>query len=599
MNTRLQHTKLATAFIIAAMLFATSCKKYLDVQPVSSFAPEFVFDNVNNATAALYGTYAALTGDQGYGIRLNMYYVYDEDNMMGQGGTPYPDNERRDLAHYTVNPGNTQLSGPFNQIFSGIERANLCIYYIPKMPQYTGGTAAEIKELKRLHGEALTLRAQFYFEAIRNWGDLPSHFQPAAFETDLYKGKTDRDSIYDKLLADLAEASALVPWRTEVASSERITQGAVRALRARIALFRGGYSLRRNRQMERGSNYLTYYQMAKDECFAIMQRTADHKLNNSYQAVFKDNICAHKIEPNGEMVFEVAMTGGSSGVGDSKLGYYNGTRYGSLGNGALTILPNYFYMFDSTDSRRDVTCAPYLVNTNTTYTGQTLVNIRDGKFRRDWITPSVLSSAAQYFGLNWPIIRYSDVLLMFAEAENEISNGPTAAAITAYNQVRLRAFASNPAYVTNNPAPVSKAGFFDAIVRERALEFGSEGIRKYDLIRWNLLATKLAETKALLPVMAARATAPWNTYPTTMYYNRTTTVTAGGFQWLSSFYRPNYTPTPPSTTYAGVNWLNVGNMNATILTYYAIGFTAGKSELLPIPQAAIDANPNLKQDYGY
>ena len=63
MNLRLQHTKMATAFIIAARSFATSCKKYLDVQPVSSFSPGFVFDNVNNAKAALYGTYAALTGD--------------------------------------------------------------------------------------------------------------------------------------------------------------------------------------------------------------------------------------------------------------------------------------------------------------------------------------------------------------------------------------------------------------------------------------------------------------------------------------------------------------------------------------------------------
>ena len=596
MNIRLQHTKMATAFIIAAMIFATSCKKYLDVQPVSSFGPEFVFDNVSNAQKAVYGTYAALTGDQGYGIRLNMYYVYDEDNMMGQGGTPYPDNERRDLAHYAVTPNNTQLSLPFNQLFSGIERANLCIYYIPKMAQYTSGTAADIKELKRLHGEALTLRAQFYFEAIRNWGDLPSHFQPAAFETDLYKAKTDRDSIYDKLLADLAEAATLVPWRTEVASDERITQGAVRGLRARIALFRGGYSLRRNRQMERGSNYLTYYQMARDECNTIMQRTADHKLNASYQAVFKDNICGHKVEPNGEVLFEVAMSGGSSGAGDSKLGYYNGTRWNNLGNGALTILPNYFYMFDSTDARRDVTCAPYAINSNGTFVGQTLVNIRDGKFRRDWITPNVLSSAAQYFGLNWPVIRYSDVLLMFAEADNEINNGPSVAAIAAYNQVRLRAFAANPAYVTANPAPATKAGFFDAIVKERALEFGSEGIRKYDLIRWNLLGTKLAETKTLLATMAARTTAPWNTYPTTMYYNR---VTTASFQWLSSFYKANYTPTPPTATYTGVNWLNVANMNATILTFYAISFTPGKSELLPIPQAAIDANPNLKQDYGY
>jgi hypothetical protein len=454
---------------------------------------------------------------------------------------------------------------------------------------------AEKAELQRLHGEALTLRAQFYLEAIRNWGDLPWHFQPSFLETDLYKSKTNRDSIYERLLADLAQAETLVPWRLAVTSDERITQGAVRALRARIALYRGGYSLRSNGQMERGSNFLTYYQIAKDECSAIMART-DHKLNTSYQALFKDNICAHKIDPSGEVLFEVAMAGGSSAAGDSKLGYYNGTRWNGLGNGALTILPNYFYMFDSTDARRDVTCAPYAINSNGTFVGQTLVNIRDGKFRRDWITPNVLSSAAQYFGLNWPIIRYSDVLLMFAEADNEINNGPTVAATNAYNLVRARAFASNPAYLTANPAPTTKAGFFDAIVNERALEFGSEGIRKYDLIRWNLLGTKLAATKTLLALMAARTSAPWNTYPTTMYYNKLITT---GLQWAGSYYKPNVTPTPATATFTSVNWLNVANMNATILTYYAISFTANKNELLPLPQAALDANPNLKQNPNY
>lgn len=595
MITRLKHTKTAIAIMIVliSMIFA-SCKKYLDVEPVSSFSPEFVFDNVNNAQKALLGTYAALTGDGGYGIRLNMYYPYDDDNIMGQGGTPYPDNERRDLAHYNSNSSNTQLSGPFNQIFSGIERANLCIYFIPKMTQYTSGSEVEKAALKRMHGEDLTLRAQFYLEAIRNWGDLPEHYEPSFIETNLYKSKTDRDTIYNRLLSDLEFAATLVPWRTEVTADERITQGAVRALRARIALYRGGYSLRRSRLMERGSNYLAYYQIARDECNIIMQRTADHKLNPSYLAVFKDNICAHRIEPNGEVVFEIAMAGGSSASGDSKLGYYNGPRWNNLGNSALTVLPNYFYAFDSTDVRRDVTCAPYNINSNGTYVGKTLVTIVDGKFRRDWITPSVLNSAAQYFGLNWPVIRYSDVLLMFAEAENEINNGATAAAVTAFERVRLRAYNGNASLI--GVTPTSKSAFFDAIVKERSLEFGAEGIRKYDLIRWNLLGTKIAATKALLPVMAARATAPWNTYPSTMYYNKLITT---GLVWAGSFYKPNVTPTPPTATFTGVNWLNVANMNATILTYYAIGFVSGKSELLPLPQAAIDANPNLVQEYGY
>jgi starch-binding outer membrane protein, SusD/RagB family len=598
---KLTHFKTACSIVTIVIMGATmqSCKKYLEVVPASSFDPSFVFNSVENAKKAVLGVYGNLGGDNGYGIRLSMYYPYDEDCMMGQGGTPYPDGERRDISHYNLTAANTQLAGPYNQLYTTVERANLCIYFIPKMELYSNGSAAEIAELKRLHGEALTLRAMVYTELIRNWGDIPEQFVPSFSETNLYKGKTDRDSIYNILLNDLKMAEDLVPWRSAVAKDDRITQGAVRALRARIALYRGGYSLRRNRQMMRGSDYQTYYQIAKDECAAIMARPGDHTLNSSYRSVFKDYICGRTNEPNGEVMLEVSMDGGTSALGDSKLGYYNGPRGNGtgLGNSALTVLPNYFYSFDSTDLRRDVMCVPYNITNASGTLGsfRTLTTMVDGKFRRDWIQPNVLTSAAQYFGLNWPVIRFSDVLLMFAEADNELNNGPTPAAFDAINKVRRRGYGkpiNTPDVNIDLDPALTKSTFFNAIVRERALEFGGEGIRKYDLIRWNLLAAKIAEVKALLPVMVARSAAPWNGYPSTMYFlNNSTTL-----QYAGSYYKPNVSPAPAG--YTGVNWLH-SSITTTILPYYALAFTTGKSELLPLPQATIDANPNLVQDYGY
>ncbi len=594
---------IATAIIIIALGFQ-SCKKYLNVEPVSSFGTDYVFSNVENAKKAVLGVYADLTGDQAYGIRVSMYYPYDEDLMMGQGGTPYPDGERRDIAHSNLTATNTQLAPPYNQLYNGIERANVCIYNIPNMPQYADGSETEKTELKRLYGEALTLRALYYLELIRNWGDVPTQFQPSALETDLFKPKTDRDSIYNRLLDDLLQAETLVPWRSQVTKDERITQGAVRGLRARIALYRGGYSLRRNpRQMIRGSNYLTYYQIAKDECAAIMAKPTEHTLNASYQAVFKNYICGHAIEPNGEVIWEVAMGGGTSALGDSKLGYYNGPQWNGTGNAALTVLPSYFYLFDSTDTRRDVMCVMYNLRRSgsvDTVVGRTLQTLVDGKFRRDWTSnPSLINTAAQYMGMNWPILRFSDVLLMFAEADNELNNGPTSAAYDAINKVRRRGYGkpiNTPDATVDLPSGLNKSDFFNAVFKERALELGGEGIRKYDLIRWNLIAQKIADTKALLAIMAARSAAPWNSYPTTMYFkNGATSV-----QYLGSFYKPNVTPAPPTGSggYQSVSWLGTG-ITSTILTYYAIAFQPNHSELLPLPQRAIDDNPNLTQDYGY
>jgi SusD family. len=578
-----------TTLLVTGMVFTLgACKKYLNLEPVSSFGPDYVFSNVANAQNALMGVYSCLGGDQGYGIRISMYYPYDNDEMMGQGGAA-GDNERRDIARYAVKPGNTQLAGPFNQLYKGIELANICIYNIPRMDKYNNGSEAEKRELRRLYGEALTLRAQFYFELIRNWGDVPAQFQPSSFESNLFKAKTDRDSIYNIIIEDLATAATLLPWRSEQnTTNERITQGAARALRARLALFRGGFSLRReSRQMERRADYLDFYRIARDEC-AIIMSSGEHKLNPSFQAVWKDAIGAQREEPNGEIIWEVGMSGGGTGFGDSKLGYYNGPRYNNTGNSALTVLPTTFYAYDSTDTRRDVTCVPYNIALDFTLVGRNLQTMVDGKFRRDW--NPVTASQAQYFGTNWPMIRYSDVLLMFAEAENELNNGPTAAAINAFETVRLRAYGGNAALIGTTPTDYE--GFFEAIMKERMLEFCGEGIRKYDLIRWNKLGERLNAVKAELTKMADREP-PYDQLPDKMYFKTGATTMI----WANSFYKPNpYTTTPPG--YTAMDWVGPAITN-TITQYLGSAFVSNMSELLPIPQASIDANPNLTQDYGY
>ena len=580
--------------LIAITVFITviqisSCKKYLDLKPISSFGPETVFGTVANAQKAVLGAYQEMTGDQGYGIRVSMYFPYDNDVMMGAGG--HGDNDRRDIGRYNLTPGNLQLAKPFNQMYAGIERSNQCIKYIPQMDLYNNGSPGDQAELKRLYGEALTLRAQYYFELVRNWGDVPAQWEPSADQPDLFLAKTDRDSIYDHILNDLQIAEDLVPWRSGVAAlgdanDERITKGAVKGLRARIALFRGGYSLRRDNKMERGGNYLDYYKMADAECLSIIQ-SGEHALDPGYRDLWQNQLDAHKIDPYGEIIFQAAMAGATSAT-DSKLGKYNGP------NGSLVILPTYFYMFDSVDTRRDVTIAPFKINNDNSLSAVGITSLYDGKFRRNWITnPFIdISNQAQNFSLNWPILRYSDVLLMYAEAENEINNGPTPGAIDALQQVRKRAYAGNEALIGTLPS--DKDGFFNAVANERALEFGSEGIRKYDLIRWNLLGQKLSETKQALASMAAMAP-PYDTLPTSMYYIPNSDP-ANYIDWVSSFYQQALSSTPPGAT--KITWIS-SSVNTGNFSYYAEGFKPNHSELLPIPQQSIDANPNLTQDYGY
>ena len=606
MKNKFYHS-IAAAVTMFALFTLAGCKKYTEVSPASQYTIAEAFGNISNATTALVGVYDEMQGDNGYGIRINMYYPYDSDEGIVSGNI---DNGRRGVGRYQLLLTNTEILNPFNQLYRGIEKANLCIEQIPLMPQYTSGSTTDQATLKRLYGEALTLRAQYYFQLMLNWGDVPAPMIPSYKQTNLFIPKTNRDSIYDMMLADLATAKGFVPWRTDAgARSERITKGAVMALRARMAMFRGGYALRSNGQMERRADYLTYYNIAKTECEELMARRDQHTLNPNYEDIWR-KVTSFTYDPQGEILFEVGA-GGGNGNSDSRMGNYDGpnlsnaSRYGA-GGGGIVMLPNYFYSFDSVDTRRDVTITHYQVTSATNIKSQRrLGELNTGKYRRDWRVP-LLPGTVLNVGYNWALIRFSDVLLMYAEAVNEINGGPTAAAIAAFEEVRKRAYRGNTGLI--GVTPVTKAAFFDAVANERYLEFGHEGVRRYDLLRWNLLSTKLSETRTKIQQMAAR-TGPYVNVPQYVYWKNVGeeiqffagTNTASNAQ---PFWRPTQIPSP-TTGWTRTDWaqhLTVTNAidNKPLYQGLASFFVPGKSELYPFSQTVISSYQGaLQQNPGY
>lgn len=589
------------------LLTAAGCKKYTEVEPVSQYSVEQAFSSVSNAFSSVVGVYDELQGDNGYGIRISMYYPYDTDEGIVSGNI---DNGRRGVGRYQLLLTNAEIANPFRQLYRGIEKANLCIEQIPKMSQYTTGSDAEKKELQRLYGESLTLRAQFYLELIRNWGDVPAPMIPAYQQSNLFIPQMNRDSTYDIILKDLATAIPMLPWRTEVARNERITRGAAKALRARIALHRGGYSLRRDtRLMERRADYLTYYQIAKQECEELMARRDQHTLNPNFENIWR-NVTSFVYDPQGELMFEVGAGGGNNNS-DSRMGNYDGpnlsnaSRYGA-GGGGIVMLPNYFYAFDSVDTRRNVTVTHYQVTSATNIKSQRrLGELNTGKYRRDWRVP-LLPGTVLNVGYNWAVIRFSDVLLMYAEAVNEINNGPTPEAIAAFEEVRKRGYRGNTGLIGVTPA--TKAAFFNAIVNERFLEFGHEGIRKYDLLRWNLLETKIAEARQQIQQIRDRV-APYAYVPQYVYWKNTGeeiqffagTNTATTAQ---PFWRPTQVPSP-TTGWTRTDWAQHLTTASAIdgkplWQGFASFFTPGKSELFPYDQATLASYLGaLQQNPGY
>ena len=133
--------------LIVTIVSTIGCKKYTEVQPVSQYSVEQAFADVSNAFTAVVGVYDELQGDNGYGIRISMYYPYDSDEGIVSGNI---DNGRRGIGRYQLLLTNAELTNPFRQLYRGVEKANLCIEQIPLMPQYSNGTEAEKKRIKKI-----------------------------------------------------------------------------------------------------------------------------------------------------------------------------------------------------------------------------------------------------------------------------------------------------------------------------------------------------------------------------------------------------------------------------------------------------------------
>ena len=301
---------------------------------------------------------------------------------------------------------------------------------------------------------------------------------------------------------------------------ERMNRDFAIGLIARLALFRAGYGKTVDNQMKRADDYLDitadsltvtykdkdgvektaqsytqYYQMAKDYCQKLIDLKPRELYANFDQSFVNEMNYSH--DNNAEVLYEVAFVQNYGGDVGWSLGVPNtGTCAKGTTTAQVAVTPAYYMSFADTDTRRDVCCAKYS-HQNDTVAAARATAIYAGKWDRALAAKDLGSGSSKGTGINFPLMRYSDILLMLAEAENEL-NGPTAIAKDALTKVRARAFAGAEDYDTQVTTYVnnlnSKEAFFNAIVDERAWEFGGEGLRKFDLIRWNLYAKKIEET---------------------------------------------------------------------------------------------------------
>jgi hypothetical protein len=585
--------------IVIASLFS-ACDDYLDAPTKSSLDESVIFSTPDLARGAVDGIKVFFGETNSYRGRFLPWYGMNTDVEWYNSSQTAGDNS--DLAVYNAKPINTNMNTTNNawaMMYSGIERANLCIRGLRKY-----GSPTPDNELGYLLGESLTLRAIYYADLLKTWGDVVARFEPISTET-IYLPKTSRDEIYKQLIADLGEASALVPWPNETPetnSVERINKAFVKGLRARLCLAASGYSqypdgIRRSADPD--LSVASMYAIARQECLDVINSQSS-KLEPSFENLWKkyneDNVTA-----GGESLWEIPFSDGRGRMlftfavrhltNDQH--HANGPNRG----GQAGPLPHVFYDYDVKDTRRDVSCVPYRYGTATNnFAKQELVGLNTwyfGKYRYEWMSRFVTSTNDD--GVNKMYMRYAEVLLMAAETSNELE-GPTAAA-PYLKLIRQRAFAASDwptkvdAYVN---ALSTKDAMFNAIVDEHKFEFCGEFERKQTLIRWNLLKTKIDEAKVKMYELRSRS-GQYADVPEKLYYE----TGADGESLVIYGLNRGENQDKTADFDSNVIWVSPTAINdAKIESIYTLD--PNTRQFWPIWQVFLDgSNGKLTNDYGY
>lgn len=499
----------------------TSCD--LEAPTQSTLDGSSVYSVYSLAEAEVMSIHVSFGETNSYRGRFLPYYGLNTDVEVPSGTAPSfasKNDDKQNLLNYDTSESNGQMNtdnNAYGKFYEGIERANLAI---EGLRQY--GDVANNKNMAQLLGEALTLRAVIYADLTKAWGDVPARFAPNNNDN-IYMPRCNRDSIYKVLLADLKEAEDYCYWPNQnsiTKTTERVSKSFVKALRARIALYAGGYGLRGDGYRLSKDPELApekMYQIAKDECEDIIN-AGYNKLGS-----FKENftkLCEDNVTAGGESIWEIPFSDGRGrvlytwGVKHASKDQYTQQNQGGVNGPA----PYLYYDFDADDARRDITCVPYqwskeLVNGKSHQELRKISQWCFGKLRYEWMKRIVTSTNDD--GVNFQYMRLADVYLMAAEAENQLGN--TSTAWNYMEPVLARVLPAAKVNALKAKYCASKDAFQQGIIEQRGFEFAGEQLRKADLVRWGIIDNKMAEAKQKLTDLANRQGA-YEGLPDKIYY---------------------------------------------------------------------------------
>lgn len=446
--------------VAAAILFAAGCKKFLEEEDPSNLTPESYYTLPEHAEAAIAAAFSntRFVGG-GAGIFANNFQMLEA--VSGTAKTETGQNtDLNNLLGLAYNGDNVFVRNWWNGLYGVIAQTNLVLQKVP------GINPMNEAQKKKILGEAQFLRAWSYFYLVRLFGDVPLITSPVdATSPDLFPSRTGKETVYKQIVDDLMAAEGAGLPATE--TTGRISLGAVKSLLAEVYLTMAGQPLNKG---------ASHYQLAATK--------ANEVITSNNFSLFTTYADLHNVaqENKTEHIFQIQYLVGVSNnaMQDVLLPNFKdvsayGTEIGS------TVPTNQFYQsFEAGDKRAGDRQGFFYTSYYSGGNG-TLKNLSAPYIYKHFDTVAHGSAGKAGTGqssLNWPQIRYAQVLLTYAEAQNEVGSGPNAAAYTALKSIRDRAGLVTPAMGT-----YTKASFQEAVWRERWHELCYENITWFDMIR--------------------------------------------------------------------------------------------------------------------
>lgn len=543
--------------ILAVVAMMTSA--CLDKEPQDFTSPSTWYSNQDELEMALATVYDPLRDV--YSDYISVYLSQATDEVFSKESAP-----QMIPYYYNHDKADNTVKVTWQELYKGIDNANVLL-------ENADNADCDAEVIKQIKGEALFLRGYYNFLLTAYWGDVPLKLSSTPSADKAYTPRTASAEIYKSVFKDMEDALDMVADLSALGFSGRVSKQAVKGILARVYLNAAG-------------------RLGKDEYYGDARKWAKSlideqvcALNSSYKDIFI-NLMQDRYELK-ESIFEVECHGNvySDEMRETAgfASYYTPqfskdyiaddiTKESiARGRGYFYCTPQLYELYEEGDLRRDWTIMPYIYEN---VEGISKLKYNDefrfrypGKFRREYEINLPVYSWGN--STNYPLLRYSDVLLMFAEADNHVNEGSTAESLEAVNQVRRRAFGLDPMTPAADvdKTAMSQADFLKYIKDERARELAMESHRKLDLIRWGDFLDRMKEIGEWLEALPVKVTVNGNEV-----YNPMFTQNGSGFPYTST------NPTGPQMV--ARSYKNV----------------AARHLLLPIPELEMSVNKAITEN---